>query len=173
MAGPASRGARLMYVLLLQRDVPAATRFYKDGLGLAVTAASPTWAQVRRRSGSGRRGRAEEPAGGTDRAAAGRTPTQLEDGGGGGVGLALKAAAGEAQSTAGYSPFLAFQVPDLQAAVERLLGLGARLDGAIKYGPHGKTAALRAPDDHMLSLFESADPPGGTGERGREADGPA
>ena len=50
MAGPASRGARLMYVLLLQRDVPAATRFYKDGLGLAVTAASPTWAQVRRRS---------------------------------------------------------------------------------------------------------------------------
>ena len=169
MAGPATRGARLMYVLLLQRDVPAATRFYKDGLGLAVTAASPTWAQVRRRSGSGRRGRAE----GTDRAAAGRTPTQLEDGGGGGVGLALKAAAGEAQSTAGYSPFLAFQVPDLQAAVERLLGLGARLDGAIKYGPHGKTAALRAPDDHMLSLFESADPPGGTGERGREADGPA
>ena len=167
MAGPASRGARLMYVLLLQRDVPAATRFYKDGLGLAVTAASPTWAQVRRRSAPAPAAEAEP------RGLTGRTPTQLEDGGGGGVGLALKAAAGEAQSTAGYSPFLAFQVPDLQAAVERLLGLGARLDGAIKYGPHGKTAALRAPDDHMLSLFESADPPGGTGERGREADGPA
>lgn len=156
-AGPArgaAAGARLMYVLLLQRDVPAATRFYKDGLGLAVTAASPTWAQVRRRSGSGRRAEAFR---GTDR-------RQLEGGGGGGVGLALKAGSGEAQCTAGYSPFLAFQVPDLQAAVERLLGLGARLDGAIKYGPHGKTAALRAPDDHMLSLFESADPPGGAGE---------
>ena len=88
----------------------------------------------------------------------------LSAGKGADAGLALKAGSGEAQCTAGYSPFLAFQVPDLQAAVERLLGLGARLDGAIKYGPHGKTAALRAPDDHMLSLFESADPPGGAGE---------
>jgi hypothetical protein len=37
----------------------------------------------------------------------------------------------------------------------RCLGLGAVLDGAIKYPPGGaKVAALRAPDGHMIGLVE-------------------
>ena len=115
-------GARMMFTLLLQRDVRAATRFYRDGLGLRVGAASPRWAELEAPGGGGR--------------------------------LALKQADGEAQSSAGYSPFLAFEVPDLQARLERLLELGARMDGGINYTPYGKTATLRCPDGHMLSLYE-------------------
>ena len=86
-------------------------------------------------------------------------PWRLEAPGGGGR-LALKQADGEAQSSAGYSPFLAFEVPDLQARLERLLELGARMDGGVNYTPYGKTATLRCPDGHMLSLYEG-DPTAG------------
>ena len=61
-----------------------------------------------------------------------------------------------AQTTAGYSPFLCFAVPDLQEVVTRCLALGATLDGPIHYPPAGPVAALRAPDGHMLSLHEVA-----------------
>ena len=38
--------------------------------------------------------------------------------------------------------------------VAALIQRGAVLDGAIKYPPHGKVATLRAPDGHMLGLYE-------------------
>ena len=44
----------------------------------------------------------------------------------------------EAYATTGYSPFLAFTVGELQATVQRLLALGATLDGPIKYSTGGK-----------------------------------
>jgi len=71
--------------------------------------------------------------------------------------LALKAADGEAFVTTGYSPFLSFNVTDMDSTVQRLLMLGAQLDGPIKYPTHGKVAAMRAPDGHMLGLYEPAD----------------
>ena len=116
-------GARLAHVLLLQRDVAAAARFYEEGLGLRCRVRTPRWAEM--------------------------------DAGGGGV-LALKeVATGEACLSVGYTPILSFRVDDLQGTVQRLLGLGARLDGAIRYPPGaGKVAALRGPDGHMLSLHE-------------------
>ena len=50
----------------------------------------------------------------------------------------------EAYASCGYSPFLCFEVEDLQARVQRLLELGAVLDGPIKYADRGKVGC-----DHL------------------------
>ena len=71
--------------------------------------------------------------------------------------LAIKHAEGAAQATAGHSPFLAFEVRDLQASVEACLRAGGRLDGAIRHGVargKGSVAAVVAPGGQMFSLFE-------------------
>lgn len=57
----------------------------------------------------------------------------------------------------GYSPFLSFNVTDLDATVTTLLSLGATLDGPIRFPIVGRTAALRAPDGHMIGLHEPAE----------------
>ena len=44
----------------------------------------------------------------------------------------------EAYTNCGYSPFLSFEVIDLQSRVQSLLELGAVLDGPIKYAEQGK-----------------------------------
>ncbi|CAG9464104.1 unnamed protein product [Pedinophyceae sp. YPF-701] len=77
---------------------------------------------------------------------------------GGGARIALKHVDSEAQCTVGYSPFLNFAVPDVTAAVARLVSMGAVMDGAIKYQASGKLAALRGPDGHMIALFEPNGP---------------
>ena len=114
--------ATLRQILVLQRDVPAAARFYAEGLGLRVRNLSPTWAEVET----------------------------------GGTRITLRAGTSEAVMSTGYSPMLAFDVRDLDGAVQRLLRLGARLDGPIRYPEHGKAASMRGPDGHMLSLYERA-----------------
>lgn len=68
----------------------------------------------------------------------------------------------EAYATTGYSPVLAFNVPDLQDTLMRCLGLGATMDGAIQHTPRGAVAALRGPDGQMISLIEGADDAGGS-----------
>jgi catechol 2,3-dioxygenase-like lactoylglutathione lyase family enzyme len=70
--------------------------------------------------------------------------------------LELAAATSEAQTCAGYSPFLTFEVDDMDTCVPRLLTLGAVLDGAVNYKPYGRTAAVRTLDGHMVGLFERA-----------------
>lgn len=55
-----------------------------------------------------------------------------------------------------YSSMLSFTVPDINSTVTKLLSLGAELDGPIKYEIHGKVAAVRCIDGHMLGLFEPA-----------------
>jgi hypothetical protein len=42
----------------------------------------------------------------------------------------------------GYSPFLNFTIGDFDNSVYRLLELGARMDGPIKYQTHGKVLAI-------------------------------
>jgi hypothetical protein len=74
----------------------------------------------------------------------------------GGVALCLAAADSLAQVTTGYSPHLHFDVADLDSTVVQLIQLGAELDGTIKHEPHGKMAALRTPDGHMIGLYEPA-----------------
>lgn len=41
-----SAGVVLRHVLLLQRDVPAAARFYSEGLGLVVNVCTERWAEL-------------------------------------------------------------------------------------------------------------------------------
>jgi catechol 2,3-dioxygenase-like lactoylglutathione lyase family enzyme len=132
--------AALRRIVLLVRDVPAAARFYTDGLGLQVAAMSDDWAQ-------------------------------LLPGGAAAPPLVLRRAdGGEAQLTAGYTPMLQFDVTDMDALVPRLLALGAHLDGRIQYGPHGKVAALRSPDGHMIGVVEPAEAAAATpGARGGSA----
>lgn len=61
---------------------------------------------------------------------------------------------------------LTFQVADMDAMVPRLMQLGASLDGAIRYEPYGKVAAVRSPDGHMLGLFEPLVSPAGDDDVG-------
>ncbi|QDZ17766.1 glyoxalase/bleomycin resistance protein/dihydroxybiphenyl dioxygenase [Chloropicon primus] len=117
-------GARLANVLLLQRDVQHAIKFYSKGLGLHLASESPKYAELT--------------------CSAGNT-------------IALKQVEGEALRSTGYSPMLSFNVEDLQGTLTRLLSLGAHMDGPIRYPTFGKVAAVRAPDGHMISLFESDD----------------
>ncbi|KAK9280459.1 hypothetical protein L1049_014151 [Liquidambar formosana] len=56
----------------------------------------------------------------------------------------------------GYSSLLSFTVTDINNTVTKLMGLGAELDGPIKYEIHGKVAAMRCIDGHMLGLCEPA-----------------
>jgi catechol 2,3-dioxygenase-like lactoylglutathione lyase family enzyme len=48
--------AVLRHVLLLQRDVPAAARFYQEGLGLTVTVCTERWAELSDGRGGGKVG---------------------------------------------------------------------------------------------------------------------
>ncbi|KDO19633.1 hypothetical protein SPRG_05474 [Saprolegnia parasitica CBS 223.65] len=72
-----------------------------------------------------------------------------------GVTLSIKQAHGEAACSAGYSPFLNFDVYDMDETIPRLLMLGAAMDGPIKYPAFGKVAAVRSPDGTMIGLYES------------------
>lgn len=47
----------------------------------------------------------------------------------------------------------------MDVTVPRLVQLGAALDGAVRYEPYGKLAAVRSPDGHMLGLYERANLP--------------
>eukprot|EP00892_Ulva_mutabilis_P006633 jgi/Ulvmu1/4341/UM002_0064.1 len=70
--------------------------------------------------------------------------------------ILLKRQPGDAQRNAGYSPFLNVEVADLQSTVEKIIPLGAELDGPIRFTPQGRIAAVRNPDGHMMSLYEAA-----------------
>jgi len=56
--------------------------------------------------------------------------------------IVLKAVEGEAACTTGYSPFLHFDVDDMDSTIVRVLAMGAHLDGPIKYPANGKVVAL-------------------------------
>uniref|UniRef100_A0A7S2RXJ3 VOC domain-containing protein n=1 Tax=Eucampia antarctica TaxID=49252 RepID=A0A7S2RXJ3_9STRA len=68
----------------------------------------------------------------------------------------LTVAKNEAQLSTGYSPLLSFDVYDMDSTVAKCAQLGAHLDGPIQYPAHGKVAALRTPDGHMIGLYEPA-----------------
>jgi hypothetical protein len=67
----------------------------------------------------------------------------------------------EAAVSTGYSPLLVFEVRGgaLDSTVARCVQAGAHLDGPLQYPAHGKVAVMRAPDGHMIGLYE---PSGGT-----------
>jgi len=128
------RAGVLRHILLLQRDVPLAAAFYERALGLRVTVCTETYAEVA----------SESPSDST----ASNAPI--------GASLALQRADAESQLTTGYSPIIHFEVDDIQARVNAALSLGGRLDGKIQYETHGAVAAVRAPDGHMIGMYERA-----------------
>ena len=73
------------------------------------------------------------------------------------IKIALNRVEGEAPATTGYSPFLCFNVEQMDKVIYKCIEMGASLDGPIKYPSHGKIASLRAPDGHMIGLYEPVD----------------
>ena len=128
------RAGLLRHILLLQRDVPLAAAFYERALGLRVAVCTETYAELA----------SESPSDST----ASNAPI--------GASLALQRADAESQLTPGYSPIIHFEVDDIQARVNAALSLGGRLDGKIQYETHGAVAAVRAPDGHMIGMYERA-----------------
>ena len=72
------------------------------------------------------------------------------------VAISLQAVSTESQVATGYSPLLNFEVEDMDSTVAKCVQLGGCLDGPIQYPAHGKVAALRSPDGHMIGLYEPA-----------------
>nr|KAJ0197658.1 hypothetical protein LSAT_V11C700343510 [Lactuca sativa] len=68
--------------------------------------------------------------------------------------LALMHSSSEIEVQKGYSSLLSFSVTDINSTVTKLMALGAEMDGPIKYEVHGKVAAMRCIDGHMLGLYE-------------------
>ncbi|RHY06034.1 hypothetical protein DYB36_006769 [Aphanomyces astaci] len=111
--------------MVLSRDVAKSTRFYQDGLGLQLIRQSDSFSEFDMQAG---------------------------------VTLSIKQAHGyvrpssmsrcvcvirggmwgrEAACSAGYSPFLNFDVQDMMETIPRLISLGAAMDGPIKYPAFG------------------------------------
>ena len=107
-----------------------ATEFYHQGLGLAVVRATDEWTEL------------------IETSTAGQSVA--------GITISLQAVSSEAQVTTGYSPILNFQVDDMDTTIARCVQMGGNLDGPIQYPAHGKVAALRSPDGHMIGLYEPA-----------------
>nr|CCA15665.1 hypothetical protein PITG_11022 [Albugo laibachii Nc14]CCA16271.1 hypothetical protein PITG_11022 [Albugo laibachii Nc14] len=72
-----------------------------------------------------------------------------------GVPLCIKLAQNEAVCSTGYSPFLNFNIDNMDDLIPRLLTMGATMDGPIKYPAHGKIASIRSPDGVMIGLYEA------------------
>ena len=68
--------------------------------------------------------------------------------------LCLQAVEQESQLGTGYSPIMTIEVADMDTVVSNCVQSGGHLDGPIQYPAHGKVAALRAPDGHMIGLYE-------------------
>jgi len=78
------------------------------------------------------------------------------------VRLSIQSTDVESRLSSSYSPFLTFNVLDMDTAVATAAQLGGHLDGPVKYPAHGKVATLRAPDGHMIGLYEPYDTLGQT-----------
>jgi predicted enzyme related to lactoylglutathione lyase len=73
-----------------------------------------------------------------------------------GLTLTLQAVDTEPQLSTGYSPVLTFEIDNMDETIAACAQAGGHLDGPIQYPAHGKVAALRAPDGHMIGLYEPA-----------------
>ena len=125
----------LKYVMLLQRDVPAAVQFYSKGLGLHVRAATDRWAELGCEKHTILALKAVDGCG---RRCAGKGLTRPY------VAPEWCTLCREAFLTTGFSPFLTFAVPDLQQTLTQMLQLGAKMDGAIHYPASGPVSSSAA-----------------------------
>ena len=134
--------ARFTRVVLFVRSGEAlikATEFYHSALGLQVVRVTDEWAELRNGMGP----RQQQEVGDDD------DDDQRWS-------LSLQAVTTESQLSTGYSPILNFEVEDMDSTVSKCVQMGAHLDGPIQYPAHGKVAAMRTPDGHMIGLYEPA-----------------
>ena len=144
----ASIGVRFGRALIMVRGstgVAAAVNFYQNGLGMAVVRHTDDWAELTCPVGPSSSNTNIKNTNNNDDT---DPPTQTN------FHLSIQSSDSEAQLSAGYSPFLNFDVDDMDMIVARCVQMGANLDGPIQYPAMGKVAALRAPDGHMIGLYE-------------------
>ncbi|KAL7436984.1 hypothetical protein ACHAXM_005406 [Skeletonema potamos] len=138
-----SVGVRFSRALLMVRGsngVAAAVNFYQNGLGMNIVRHTDEWAELQCPVGQ-----PSSSLGNTTSSAQPQTKN---------FNLTIQACESEALLGVGYSPFLNFDVDDMDMTVARCVQMGAHLDGPIQYPAHGKVAALRSPDGHMIGLYE-------------------
>lgn len=135
-----ARISRIVMMVRGQEGLANAVNFYHQAIGLSVVRVTDDWAELTSAASS---------------AAAGTTPTPAAT-----TTLNLRAVASESQVSTGYSPVVTFEVGDMDSAVASCVQHGGHLDGPIQYEAHGKIAALRSPDGHMLGLYEPTSPTG-------------
>ena len=128
-------GVRFGRAILLARGaegVASSVNFYHNALGMTILRHTDEWAEL-------------SCGMNTDASLAAAAMFRLS----------IKAVESEAQLSRGYGPFLSFDVDDMDGAVARCATMGGHLDGPIQYPAHGKVAALRDPDGHMIALYEA------------------
>ncbi len=122
--------------------VAAAVNFYQNGLGMNIVRHTDEWAEL------------QCPVGPPSSSSFPETSTAQQPQTNNNFNLTIQACESEALLGVGYSPFLNFDVNDMDMTVARCVQMGAHLDGPIQYPAHGKVAALRSPDGHMIGLYE-------------------
>ncbi|XP_057780357.1 uncharacterized protein LOC130998937 isoform X1 [Salvia miltiorrhiza] len=125
--------ATFRYLVQLHRDVPKAARFYSEGLGFTIDVCTLRWAELHS---------------GPLKLALLHNPRNV-------MTFLFKLQSDHVENK-GYSSLLSFTVTDINSSVTKLMTLGAELDGPIKHEIHGKVAAMRCADGHVLGLYEPA-----------------
>ena len=123
-----------------------ALEFYSTGLGLQVVRATDEWADLRTTPMP-----IQIPTNSHNQEQQQQQQQQQQS-----LSICLRAVTSEAQVTTGYSPLLQFQVENMDDVIAKCVQLGGNLDGPIQYPAHGKIAALRSPDGHMIGIYEPA-----------------
>lgn len=133
MSLPGIRFGRAVMMVRGMDGVAQAVNFYQNALGMHVERHTDSWAEL---------------SCGVDMSNVSTSQPQFR--------LSIKAVENEAQLSAGYTPFLSFNVDNMDSIIATSIQMGGHLDGPIQYPAHGKVATLRAPDGHMIGLYEPA-----------------
>ncbi|RVW43225.1 hypothetical protein CK203_015608 [Vitis vinifera] len=175
--------ASFRWILQLHKDVPRAARFYSEGLDFTINVCTLRWAELQ--SGPLKLALMQNQSQKVSWEVGSKSGVQTKFGfflytwfmkedtfGVEGCLPLFKAGRGciinyikmqlltwfhsDHDMQKGYSSLLSFTVTDINSTVTKLMALGAELDGPIKYEIHGKVAAMRCIDGHMLGLYEAA-----------------
>lgn len=136
VANAGIRFGRAMLMVRGAEGVAQSVNFYQNALGMTVLRHTDDWAEL---------------ACGIASSADETTSEEQRN-----FRLSIKSVESEAQLSVGYSPFLSFDVDDMDGTIARCAQMGGNLDGPIQYPAHGKVATLRAPDGQMIGLYEPA-----------------
>lgn len=154
LASASAAGIRFGRAVLMVRGaegVAQSVNFYQNALGMNVSRHTDEWAELTCGVASGGDGgdsgiELVPPPKPTKMRPSTPAVTNFR--------LSIKAVESEAQLSHGYTPFLSFDVDDMDSVVARCAQMGAKLDGPIQYPAHGKVAVMRSPDGHMIGLYE-------------------